>query len=91
MSYTYYGVIDLSRLSTRAGDSGPLAPPEDFTGDDTTYVAMLRQRFTDPGARQHMALAARHLAGASLHADPPMIHGPYKAAARRVLLKIADA
>lgn len=86
--YNYYGVIDLGHLDTTPGAEGPLAPPSGFAGDAEAYTALLRRRYTDMGAHQHIVLAARRLGRPDRYSSPLELTGPYKETALGVLSKL---
>ncbi|MBZ9574540.1 hypothetical protein [Modicisalibacter sp. MOD 31.J] len=82
IAYKCYGVIDLSKLDTTPGGYGPLAPPAGWTGDKQAYLHLMRCRYKDMGARQHLLFAARLYAGSP---DIVSVTGPFSDAALTVL------
>lgn len=79
-----YGVINLAHHDTTPGAKSPLAPPAGWNGDDEAYLALMRHRYqSDPGVRQHLALAARIYADISI--KDISVTGPYQGAALKVL------
>lgn len=82
IAYNCYGVLDLSKHDTTPGAFGPLAPPAGWEGDEKAYLNLMRRRYQDVGARQHLVFAAR------IHAGSPetvTVTGPYREAALTVL------
>lgn len=86
--YDNYGAIDLSHHDTTPGAKSPFAPPAGWSGDESEYLAFLRQRYRqDAGARQHMVVTAwlyEHGAGIEVE-----IIGPYRDIARSVMIDLS--
>lgn len=87
-TYRNYGVLDLSKHDTTPGAASPLAPPLGWVGDEKAYLDLIRYRYQDLGARQHLVFAARVLEG---YPESVIMRGPYRAAALKVLRALAPS
>lgn len=79
-----YGIVNLTRIDTTPGAGGAFAPQAGFDGD---YRDFMRRRWVaDPGARQHIAVVGRLLAGG----QGVGFIGPYAEEARRIALAVQE-
>lgn len=76
-----YGVVNFRCIDTEPGAGTAFAPPSGFQGDDRAYAKYMRERWkSDPGVRQHVAVAGRRL----VRGDEVVFVGRYADEARRI-------
>lgn len=76
-----YGAVNFRCINTEPGAGTAFAPPAGFEGDDQAYVQYMRERWkSDPGVRQHVAVAGRRL----IRGDEVVFVGRYANEARRI-------
>lgn len=85
-----YGIVNDAEQDTTPGRSSLFAAPEGFAGDAEAYVAVMRQRFQNPGARLRMTMVAKQFVSPRDWEAKVTIAGPYTEAAITVMRRIVD-
>lgn len=84
---TMESALNLARVDTQPGGSGPFAPPADWTGDGETYLALMRQRYCHPGTGQQIGVTAR-MYREEVASVPVEVEGPWAEQARVILRSV---